>query len=334
MSSRRLILHIGPHKTGTTAIQATLNASKPQLKELDWHYETFPELQGGAHQLADLLSFERFAETEGSLLKISDSGSNVVISSENLSRLGPAAIRFLKDKLSGFHTDVYFMLRSPLGRLPSLWKENIKHGYEYCFSDFIVTRILRAITDDQVNDHIKLTRWSAEFGIDALNLLVYEPGDEIVSRFFRHALSADVVDFAQIPTTNKSFDEVRTEAMRVLFGLQLLTSRSADARAGFLEIEQTLRSRLTDSDFLKFSATMNHVAFRTIEMNLVRDFGQRITGSASATHVFRERDFRWRAVNPNVWLRNPDLLNKVEAYRTALLREFGKPRLDSRLRAI
>ena len=62
----KLILHVGPHKTGTSAIQVALEINNGLLMEHGWKYETFPSFQGGASRIADRIhafgAYEEVAE--------------------------------------------------------------------------------------------------------------------------------------------------------------------------------------------------------------------------------------------------------------------------------
>ena len=104
MNSRRLLLHIGPHKTGSTAIQIALANA---LEADERSFATLERL-GGAHQVAELFSGGHFDEGASLLSEIPKAPATVVLSSENFSRLEENQIaseppRFLRRLISSDH---------------------------------------------------------------------------------------------------------------------------------------------------------------------------------------------------------------------------------------
>lgn len=102
MEKRRILLHIGPHKTGTTAIQSALAKNKEALAEIGWAYATLPEIPGGTHQFADWLSFGKFEDLNSSVEKLNGIDGNIILSSENFSRAGKEAIAWLRQAMGEF----------------------------------------------------------------------------------------------------------------------------------------------------------------------------------------------------------------------------------------
>ncbi|HVX55441.1 hypothetical protein [Nocardioides sp.] len=130
------LVHIGPHKTGTTAIQAAFHASRALIAAHGVHYagETIqayrpalaltgrPGQRGTGRIAAD--AWERLvAEVEGY------GEDRVVMSSESFSSADAAAIERLQRDLGPERVHVVRMLRRYDTLLPSLWQQRVVAGY-------------------------------------------------------------------------------------------------------------------------------------------------------------------------------------------------------------
>lgn len=129
MIKNKAIIHIGGHKTGTSAIQAFCVLNKEHLMQTDILYPmdlvTFPERTGGQahHCLVNLLMDAKTFWKSFNLrpkgladeniiaaLKALPRDKNILISSENLVWLDEQAIATLKELLDGFDVYVVYML--------------------------------------------------------------------------------------------------------------------------------------------------------------------------------------------------------------------------------
>lgn len=196
---RGVLLHVGVHKTGTTAIQAALADARPQLKAAGVSYPGKLQAQhraalavlqrpwgwntrGGA--VLDRSHFDSLAK------RTARSSGRVVISSEFFCEADePTAAEVVRD-LGGDRVHVVVTLRN-LGRLlPSSWQQYLKYGLTTPYE-----RWLRNVFDNpgqstmtptfwKRHDHAAvLTRWSEAVGPQNLTVLVLEGVDR--SAMFR-----------------------------------------------------------------------------------------------------------------------------------------------------
>jgi hypothetical protein len=142
MSKLHIILHIGPHKTGTTSIQAWLLSNQHELIKNGIYYPT-PEKYGPGHvelawELVGInntqISNERINNDIAKAL--SQGADKLFISSEELSKgiLNNSLYDFAKN--SEFKIDVLITMNEYVNRLRSTIYETIKHGAKYDFEAF------------------------------------------------------------------------------------------------------------------------------------------------------------------------------------------------------
>lgn len=189
-----VLLHVGVHKTGTTAIQAALADARPELKAAGVSYPGRLQAQhraalavlgrpwgwntrGGA--VMDRSHFDKLAR------RTSRAGGRVVISSEFLCEApGDVAAGVARD-LGGDRVHVVVTLRN-LGRLlPSSWQQYLKYGlttpYEKWLTDvFAAPGVSKNMTPTfwKRHDHGDvLQRWTDAVGPDHVTVLVLEDVD-------------------------------------------------------------------------------------------------------------------------------------------------------------
>lgn len=137
------LLHIGPHKTGTSALQLAFHRARKQLAEHGVVYA------GKARQPAHAASavaggkppgLERptLAHWEQLCAEVAAAGDRrVVISSERFSNADDRAARTVVDGLGGARVHVVVTLRPLLKILPSQWQEFIKGGASYSYEAWL-----------------------------------------------------------------------------------------------------------------------------------------------------------------------------------------------------
>lgn len=203
--SNGVLLHVGVHKTGTTAIQAALADARPQLKAAGVSYPGRLQAQhraalavlgrpwgwntrGGS--VIDRSHFDKLAR------RTQRASGRVVISSEFFCEApGDVAAGVVKD-LGGDRVHIVVTLRNMGRLLPSSWQQYLKYGlttpYERWLKDvFAPPGESKNMTPTfwKRHDHGDvLRRWTEAAGIDNVTVLVLEDVD----------LSAQYRTFAQL----------------------------------------------------------------------------------------------------------------------------------------
>jgi hypothetical protein len=228
-----VLLHVGVHKTGTTAIQAALADARPQLKaagvsypgKLQAHHRAALAVlgrpwgwntRGGA--VMDRSHFDRLAR------RVGRTPGRVVISSEFFCEApGDVAAGVVRD-LGGDRVHVVVTLRN-LGRLlPSSWQQYLKYGlttpYEKWLTDvFAGPGASKNMTPTfwKRHDHGDvLRRWTDAVGPDHVTVLVLEDVDRS-AQFQAFAQLLDVTPEVLVSrmdlTSNRSMTAAEAELL-------------------------------------------------------------------------------------------------------------------------
>lgn len=137
------LVHIGPHKTGTTAVQRALHRSRTELHEQGVHY-AYPTVQ--AYRPAIGLTGLRGrrggpvadpADWDALVEEVRAAGDQrVVVSSESLSNADTRAIERLRDDLGADQVHVVRMVRRYDRIAPSQWQQQLHNGRQMSFEKF------------------------------------------------------------------------------------------------------------------------------------------------------------------------------------------------------
>lgn len=199
MSKKQVILHIGIHKTGTSALQLWLDDHEeilaktgflypkslsyyPAHQELAWSmHDTLPSYADKEFKKDEVLDYYRNA------IASSDPKSVVILSSEDLCHLNPFQIGELATFFNEMDVDVKIVcfIRKPIDYLVSTYHHRIIHFRE--------RRKFREVTFEMPTLYLidypaRLSAWANEFGASNTQVSLYDTtcfhGGDIVSNFF------------------------------------------------------------------------------------------------------------------------------------------------------
>lgn len=148
--TRRVYLHVGPFKTGSTYIQHSLRERRPELRDLGVYCPTSHR----KHRLAvmDLLDRQRRARrpADGAWDRMvrdiaSWPGDVVIVSAENLSSARSDSVRRAIADLAPAEVHVLATMRDLAGLIPSFWQSNLRNRKSVTWGDFVES--LRGIAD-------------------------------------------------------------------------------------------------------------------------------------------------------------------------------------------
>ena len=163
---RRVILHIGRQKTGTTAIQKFLHANSTLLDSHDIYYPKYGIRGYGQHEIGGPISHiklpkyrRKHSDTvedirRGLLDEIQDNNSQIVISSESFQNCDP---RLVSQLFKGFQVEVVVYLREQVGFMASAYAQRVQAS-DYCGS--LEEFCLANMSSDY---HRFVESWSREF---------------------------------------------------------------------------------------------------------------------------------------------------------------------------
>lgn len=178
MSTNRLILHIGRHKSGTSSLQRFLCENRGALAEMGFIYPSAAIRGYGHHLFAEQFSgsalrrtpFEEVRESEISVgfLKALREGlerADVVVSSEAFQNCRPSLIAGLFQE---FDVQVVVYLREQAGYLMSAYSQRIQAQRESCSLREFERRMFKA-------DYLVfLEKWRLHFGDERLQVRLFD----------------------------------------------------------------------------------------------------------------------------------------------------------------
>ncbi len=182
---KKIYLHIGAHKTGTSSIQHFFADNRAELARRGYLYPQSCNHLAGHHRLAfalrglehhpDLGKLDFAGEVRALKLEIAASEcQTVIISSEEFFGLEAAKIVILRNALADYELRILAVLRRPDHLFESLYNQRIKalaNGFTRHYTEFL-TEPLRLSLD--LRFVRALNNWHGSFGKDALALLCYE----------------------------------------------------------------------------------------------------------------------------------------------------------------
>ncbi len=172
-----LVLHIGTHKTGTSALQTFLSRNPEALEQAGARYVQSARSAGKAHhELPWAIRGKHGAEMSAwqDLRAELDANSTFenIVSSEGFWFVDPAAVRAGLEGVRDIKIVMY--LRRQDKYLQSLYKQAVAGGRKTGFADWLERSRARG-------DYLAVVdRWAAQFGAGALVIRPYESGGRTI----------------------------------------------------------------------------------------------------------------------------------------------------------
>jgi hypothetical protein len=308
-----MILHVGPHKTGSTALQLRLITARAHLQSHGYDYPLIGLSQYGHHRINPFLygdTAEAQDVTEESLRALAAHGTNMVLSSEDLIYQEADQLERLRNLLDGFAIQIVLFIRTPVQLWPSHWQELVKFGrpeslLEYLGACFGVNSLIKP---NNMNPVYQAQRFSQVFGRQNVRMFCYnnivDDGIDLFEFFLDTVLHIPPV-LPRLPTVvmNPSLPPNMVELLRCLnehFQQRHARSPGSDLTAAYhanrAQIEADPRYAGFVTGFAKHarSVTLDSEAefFRRRERQLVRFLGARIENRAAPDRIFTTRHAR------------------------------------------
>jgi hypothetical protein len=252
MQRRETILLIGPHKTGSTALQQLLAANRQRL-EADGIY--YPTLETGTwaesahHSLVVALQANRHLPDNLTRLLESHPLPRLVLSSENFCRLDESQAAHLRDHLASDKVQIIYVLRRPDRILISFWQEMVKHGLGQRLDEFAAQHLKDPQSSRLLNACHVLDTWAKIFGHDSVGILRYDVAVRsgsggLAEAFFRYVLKLPPMSEG-VEWSNQSFPAETIEILRALNTMyQIDGMRGSFIRERFMEAWQKIEQLL------------------------------------------------------------------------------------------
>lgn len=244
---KKLYLHIGPHKTGSTYIQKTFFENREKLASAGLLYpDENIGPQWGHHQLVEQIKGREEARINKFL---SDLTQDTIISSENLTYLGPDEIAFFGGFCTDFDVEVIYFKRGLAELLLSYWQEVVKHGSSVSYPKFVLRHVGNPFASGILNGVATLNKWKTVFGDKSPTIVDFDKiasdGADICDVLLHQVLGLDL-SFGAGEKINVSMNFVDVEIIRVLNALVSATGKpvTTNVREAFLGLKRQGDSRV------------------------------------------------------------------------------------------
>ncbi|NUB46517.1 hypothetical protein GEU84_019160 [Fertoebacter nigrum] len=174
---KKLYLHIGLQKTGTSTIQMYFMAPQGPLKaaKIDYLREAFAPRHAHHNAALEMSRNRRYDPAlpgMDALLAAAHASrrDKLFVSSEDFSLLGRNDIKVLGQRLEPFSVQLILCLRNQLEWSESLFAQACKRGYTGSFTTFSD----RLQADGKLDFLTLIQNWIAVFGQDNLSVMIYE----------------------------------------------------------------------------------------------------------------------------------------------------------------
>ncbi|MER7836358.1 hypothetical protein ABTY98_10695 [Streptomyces sp. NPDC096040] len=227
------LLHIGPHKTGTTAIQGALFAAKDRLPEhgVEFPASTRHPMEAALAACARPAMMGDTVPTEKHwtrlLKQVEATGSRTSVISSEFFADAPddETVARIVEQLGGDRVHVLVTLR-PIARImPSQWQQYVQNGLRMGYEDWL-DHMLRKAPYEKPNPsfwrrhrHDRLVeRWIGAVGSDRITVVVVDDRDrDSLMRTFEALLGLPENLLRPVPdTANRSLTLAETEMLRKL----------------------------------------------------------------------------------------------------------------------
>jgi hypothetical protein len=226
-----ILLHVGMHKTGTTAIQAVLTSLRPQLATLGVDYPT----QEPGHHLPARAVLELRAPWRGSapdprvwdeFVRLVDASTapRRVISSERFSAADDDQVSRIATDLGPDRLHVVIGARHLALTGVSLWQQSLKRGKTDTLDQWLAERFLRTYDNPiprfwRLHDPgVVAERWASVLGPDRVSVIVVDEQDrDLLPAAFENllALPPGTLSSATVPVSNRSMTAAEAELSRL-----------------------------------------------------------------------------------------------------------------------
>jgi hypothetical protein len=309
----RIVLHIGPHKTGTTYLQARLHENREALRAVGVDYWS-GGLEGATahHKIAEVTRSGDEAALASLLQPLGNAPQDVVIlSSENFDLLRAPGLGRLKAALpAGRAVEVVYFARDATELLLSNWQEHAKHGGVLGFHAYAIEHLAAPLASPLLNPCRVLDVYRNAFGADAIKVVDYDGARAAGDIFDAFAMACGCPEITRFGTplrTNITMELWLAEFMRALNVLALdagvlrysnvrqalLRLRKSDAAMQLLLAEAQRRITGSMRPFSLRGSEVERSARRGLRAYLSKPDGR----APSQAPVFRDR-----GVPTDLWL--------------------------------
>ena len=313
----RFVLHIGPHKTGTTYIQKHLFEKRDLLRREGVLYpSTGVNIQFGHHALVDEIIRSGDSPLLRKIVSESSEFDTTVLSSENFDRLDRDQVGRLHDILGKYAVRVIYYYRRFDDTLISSWQEEVRHGGCSSWEKYVLPHVVKPFASKIVNPDTVLKPYCDVFG-DQITIVGYDQaimdGEDILSILLKIIPCRVNIDInRRLINKSSGYDDIEIiRALNILWAKDHGTRPLTRMRSKYIAIKKDNPSVVT-SLLKRISATLMPFSFSGsfIEKRVVRRF---LTQYSSFFFNFRPDVWKHHEylLPTDAWLHDKDALQEL-----------------------
>ncbi len=349
MSLPRYIIHIGPHKTGSTYLQGSFQSLRPELlrrgilyPEIWWH----SPMNSSHSRLAEQLARGDYEALSKQFKTLNASGHCVIlVSAEDLDGLKPDHVATLRSLLDGAPAEIVFYCRRWSELIPSSWQQRVRgRGQTLTLPELFSEHLYSPSQSSLINYDRVLGHYAEAFGIESIRLVAYsvlrERGLDLVAHFARSFLGWPDPPLGGLPTRpNSSLSLTDIEIIRALNVIDQTrpTQQGRGMRRVYLRRKQKLDIALLTAAMEKH---MSKLCFdeaapgvRNLYEALATKYGNRLVPPAPGKRFFLPQFAEIGFVHPN-YLLEPGVSDALYEIYEAICDLLAKPTTPVRGRAL
>ena len=222
----RLVIHAGPHKTGTSYIQQRLTDNRDFLRQSGWIYPSIGTMgTEGQHVIAQKAGTRLDLDWPPNLeiLELGEicraEGANLILSAEGFRVWDAERLLHLADALGFEKVELLYVVRDPYSVYRSYWAEEVKQGYGNSLPARMMSSFIAPERSFLLNPMIDIRRMTASDRIsmtlmyyDALKAARFDICDVITGEILRLGVLPEL----KRERVNESFSIELTEFLRLL----------------------------------------------------------------------------------------------------------------------
>ncbi|MGO8858399.1 MAG: hypothetical protein ACLQO1_22225 [Steroidobacteraceae bacterium] len=325
----KYIVHVGPHKTGSTYIQNGLLLNRQALLEKCVLYPDtfFTDAVSWCHfGLFRMLREQRSAELAARFEELAEQNAElVVLSSEDLSTLNESELTELRNHI-GKDVEIVFYMRRWSELLPSSSQEEIRQRGTRTLPEFCVGHVARPYHSDIINFQIKLDRFAHVFGDESIRIIsfnnVLENQLDLFGHFVSTFLGIKSTDMAMPTQRHESPPIQHIELLRVLNVMRSLDSNAPPdwptsrliANFSKQDLSNIIQSMEKHESFVRLDELAKPLSF--IYDGLVERFGRFVLPPYSKDILFKRINKNISYIKPNYLLVEGVIDQLTEIYKT------------------
>ncbi len=268
----KTIIHIGPHKTGSTYLQSCFRQYRDALRARGILVPDAWEHPGNGSQTVLVAALRDGGDFEGAketMAKIRAEGAQtLLLSAEDLCTLGVVQLQRLRDLLGDTAVTIVYYVRRTSDLLFSSWQEDVKHTTSMTFPEYTLMHLRNPEISLFFNLDVRLKSFVEVFGKDSIRIVGYSALRDNAFDLFKHF----ALRFLDWPNVEPAPESREMNIAATPEQIELLRSLNQLEKLQNPEQPQNLRVKL-DAAFKHLDLTFLFAEMTACRKNLVFNDG-------------------------------------------------------------